>query len=128
MTHFEPNPDILQTYDREKEELLSRLTDDDLLLELRRRKRLARIQTERVIEGWRIDYGNFPPKEYILIEMMKQMAYDIGMRISVGEIKVPGMKIEEGRFEIPGKPRMDGDYTTPDLRYRIPFNFVVEKS
>lgn len=126
MTHFEPNPDILQTYDREKEELLSRLTDDDLLLELRRRKRLARIQAERVIEGWRINYGHCPPKEYILTELMKQMAYDIGMRISVGEIKVPGMKIEEGHFEIPGMPRREQS-TRKDLRYFIPFNFVVEK-
>lgn len=126
MTHFEPTPEVLKVYDNVKEHLLSQLTDEDLLLELRRRKRLARVQAEYVLEGWRRYLGNEPPKEYILPQLMKQMAHEIGVHLATGHTKIPGMKIEEGYFEIPGRPRMK-EYHTKDLRYYIPFNFVVEK-
>ena len=126
MTHFEPEPKILEVYDNHKEKLLGQLSDEDLLLELRRRKRLARLQAEYIVEGWRREYNAVPPKEYILPQLMKQIAHEIGVHLSTGHTKVPGMKIEEGHFEIPERPRM-GDYHTKDLRYFIPFNFVVEK-
>lgn len=126
MTHFEPTPEVLQVYDNVKEHLLSQLTDEDLLLELRRRKRLARVQAEWVIDGWRRAMDAAPPKEYILPQLMKQMAHEIGVHLATGHTKIPGMKIEEGHFETPGRPRME-EYHTKDLRYYIPFNFVVEK-
>ena len=128
MTHFEPNPKdgIFQVIEGDKEHLLSKLTDEDLLLELRRRKRLARVQSEYVIEGWRRHLGDEPPKEYMLSQLMKQMAYEISSHLATGHTKIPGMKIEEGYFEVPGRPSM-GEYHTKDLRYYIPFNFVVEK-
>lgn len=128
MTHFEENSKdrVFQIYEGDKEHLLSKLSDEDLLLELRRRKRLARVQSEYVIEGWRRHLGDETPKEYILTQLMKQMAHEIGVHLATGHTKIPGMKIEEGHFEIPERPRM-GDYHTKDLRYYIPFNFVVEK-
>lgn len=126
MTHFEPTPEVLQVYDNVKENLLSQLTDEDLLLELRRRKRLARVQAEYIVEGWRRVMGDAAPKEYILPQLMKQIAHEIGVHLSTGHTKIPGMKIEEGHFEIPGRSHMR-DYHTKDLRYYIPFNFVVEK-
>ena len=126
MTHFEPTPEVLQVYDNVKEHLLSQLTDEDLLLELRRRKRLARVQAEWVIDGWRRAIDAAPPKEYILPQLMKQMAHEIGVHLATGHTKIPGMKIEEGHFETPGITRME-QYHTKDLRYYIPFNFVVEK-
>lgn len=128
MTHFEPTPTdkILQVFEGDKEHLLSKLSDEDLLLELRRRKRLARVQAEWVVDGWRRHLGDDPPKEYILPQLMKQMAHEIGVHLATGHTKIPGMKIEEGYFESPERPRMR-EYHTKDLRYYIPFNFVVEK-
>lgn len=127
MTHFEPpiEKPILEVYNHEKEELLRRLTDEDLLLELRRRKRLARVQSEWVLEGWRIDHGATPPQNYILDSLMKGMAYEIAHGLSSGRTKLPGMKIERGRFESPLRPRLES--SALDVRYFIPFNFVVEK-
>jgi hypothetical protein len=126
MTHFEPEPKILEVYDNHKEKLLGQLSDEDLLLELRRRKRLAHLQVEYIVEGWRRVMGDAAPKEYILPQLMKQIAHEIGVNLSTEHTKIPGMKIEEGHFEIPGMPRMR-EYHTKDLRYFIPFNFVVEK-
>jgi hypothetical protein len=128
MTHFEPNPTdkILQVFEGDKEHLLSKLSDEDLLLELRRRKRLARVQTEYVLEGWRRYLGYEPPREYIISKLMKEAGHEVGRQILSHGVKLTGMKIEEGYFEIPGRPRMR-DYHTKDLRYFIPFNFVVEK-
>lgn len=127
MTSFEPElPSILEVYD-EKDHALKSFSDNDLLLELRRRGRLQRIVQEQVIEGWRRAHGAVPPQDYIITRLMRDAGYAIGAHLSAGSLKVPGMKIEEGRFEIPGMRRMDGDYHTPDLRYRIPFNFVVDK-
>jgi hypothetical protein len=127
MTHFEPpiEKPILEVYSHEKEELLRRLTDEDLLLELRRRKRLARVQSEWVLEGWRIDHDAAPPQSYILDDLMKNIAYGISRDISSGRTKLPGMKIESGRFESPFGPRPES--SALDIRYFIPFNFVVEK-
>ena len=127
MTSFEPEPEVLQVYDGDKDQKLRSLSDNDLLLELRRRGRLQRIVQEQVIEGWRRAHGAVSPQDYIITRLMRDAGYAIGAHLSAGSLKVPGMKIEEGRFEIPGMRRMDGDYHTPDLRYRIPFNFVVEK-
>ena len=81
MTHFEPDRKVLEVYDNVKEHLLSQLTDEDLLLELRRRKRLARLQAEYIVEGWRREYNAVPPKEYILPQLMKQIAHEIGVSL-----------------------------------------------
>lgn len=109
-----------------KSQELKKFSDEDLLLELRLRKRLVRTQAEWVVEGWRIDHDSAPPKEYIIDSLMKAMAYEISRNISGGQTKLPGMKIERGRFEMPERPRIDLSFT-PDIRYYIPFNFVVEK-
>jgi hypothetical protein len=126
MTHFEPEvPSILEIYD-EKHHVLQSFSDNDLLLELRRRKRLARTQAEWVVEGWRIDRGAAPPAHYVIESLLRGTTHEIAARLSSGQEKLPGMKIERGRFDMPGRPRIDIS-STPDVRYYIPFNFVVEK-
>lgn len=126
MTHFEPEPKILEVYDNHKEKLLGQLSDEDLLLELRRRKRIGRVQVEQVIEGYRREFGSEPPREYMISQLMKEAGHEVGRQILSHGVKIPGMKIEEGHFEIPGMPSMR-EYHTKDLRYYIPLNFVVEK-
>lgn len=105
-----------------KEQELKKFTDDDLLLELRRRKRLARVEADHVISGMHREFGHEPPRDYILPRMMREAGYEVGTRLLRGEFKIPGMKEEEGYFD--DRPRYLGK---KDFRYFIPFNFVVEK-
>lgn len=101
---------------------LRKFSDDDLLLELRRRGRFARVETSHTIEGWRLAFGSAPPREYILKSLFKELGVVISERVIPGQVKIPGMKEEKGFFT--DRPRYSGHQ---DLRYTIPLNFVVDK-
>lgn len=95
-------------------------TDEELLLELRRRGRLKRLEGQFIQEGWRKEHG--PPEEYILRRLCRDIGDQIGIEVAAKKFQLIGQKREEGHF-------LPGPYTSRhlDVRYRIPFNFVVDK-
>lgn len=103
-------------------EKLAQFTDEELLLELRHRERLKRIEADYIIEGWRLRMGEgaFPPDEYIQINLAKCIGEKIGHGILAGKFKVPGQRVERGGFQ------MFTDPVEPDKKFILPLNFVVE--
>lgn len=103
-------------------EKLAQFTDEELLLELRHRKRLMRLEADYVIEGWRLRMGEgaFQPDEYIQINLAKCIGEKIGHSILAGKFKVPGQRVERGSFT------MFPDYGERDKKFIFPLNFVVE--
>ena len=101
-------------------ELTQQFTDEELLLELRRRGRLKTLMGEFVQEGCREEHC--PPEEYILRRLCRDIGDQIGIEVAAKKFQLIGQKREEGHF-------IPGPYTSRHLgvRYTVPFNFVVDK-
>tara|TARA_Y100000310_G_scaffold341743_1_gene441877 strand:+ start:622 stop:996 length:375 start_codon:yes stop_codon:yes gene_type:complete len=92
-------------------------TDDELLIELRRRGRIARVEAHDVVPGRYRD------------DVSHQMQFKTGMMKAIDEMirqlgthrAIPGSKIEnvEERHAVPGSP--------PGRRMRLPLNVIVNK-
>lgn len=95
-------------------------TDEELLMELRHRGRLKRLEGQFIQEGWRKESG--PPEEYIFRRMCREIGDEIGLNVAAKKLKLPGQKVEQGHF-------LPGPYTSRhlDIKYRVVLNFVVEK-
>jgi hypothetical protein len=114
------------TFDPERQvevrKLLRQFTDEELLMELRHRNRLKRIEADHIIEGWRIDHKAVPPDEYIKIRLAQEVGRKIGDSVVRKDIKIPGDRVEEGFFtDFPER----SDWRK-DKKFVFPLNFVVE--
>lgn len=99
---------------------LAEFTDGDLLLELRRRKRFARIDSEFIIEGWRREVTHSPPREYVYERLCREIGHQINARLMTGDIDLPG-RIEKEM------PWTSGQFPSKmkSLQYRLPVNLVI---
>lgn len=105
-------------------EKLREFTDEELLMELRRRNRLKRVESNHIIEGWRLALGPNanPPDEYLRIRLAEQVGRRIGEAVVSRTFKIPGDRVEEGFFtEYPERSNF-----RKDKRFIFPLNFVVE--
>lgn len=97
---------------------LKKFTDDELLLELRRRKRFARIQYSCIVPRYITEAeGVNAPDEYVFPRMFSELGRELARSYLVGELPLPGMKRER-------------ENVTPfsyNERFIIPMNIVVEK-
>lgn len=91
------------------------ITNEELLMEVRRRDLLGRVDAHEIIPGWRIAMGSHPPDDYVFTRLGRLL----GEKISVW--KLPGKKIQEGHFLDPVHP-----YHTKDRKLTLVFNFVKE--
>lgn len=98
---------------------LRRFSDEDLLLELRRRKRFMRLEYNAVVPrriSRTCDDLN-APDSYVYPRLFREMGWEISQKYLMGDLKIPGMKREK-------------ENETPfgyDERFIIPLNIVVEK-
>lgn len=120
MESFEPSPEWSAM--PEPEEKLARLaqeyTDDQILLEARRRGLLMRVEAQTVAPSYAVEAG-FPLAEQI-VKTMDAAAYEAAKTcLSVGR-QPRGMKVDLA--DDPGCP-----YGGKHRRVRIPLNFVVER-
>lgn len=99
-----------------------RFTDEELLLEIRRRGRIYRIVAEHVNPGFLIRFGNAPPDDYIWSRLGREIGYQIGDRVAAGLLKLPGVRTEMGFFSESG----DDTYIHKDKKFILPLNFIVE--
>lgn len=97
-----------------------RFTDEDLLIELRRRGRTERIVTEHVNPGHLVHYGNAPPDDYVWSLLGREIGYQIGNRIAGGLLRVPGQRTQMGFFS-----SQLGEIHK-DKKFILPLNFIVE--
>lgn len=97
---------------------LRRFSDEDLLLELRRRKRFARIQYSCVIPRHITKAeGVNAPDEYVFPRMFSELGRELARSYLGGQLPLPGMKREH-------------ENVTPfsyNEHFVIPMNIVVEK-
>lgn len=107
---------MIQDDDR-KRALLDQLTDDDLLNELRSRKRLFRLEAETIAPESAVRSG-YPLTEQIL-NTFRQIGHEVGRRASAG-LPVPGCKEDS----VKGDGVTRSPYET-GRRYTAVLNFVV---
>lgn len=98
---------------------LKELTDEELLMELRRRGRLRRVVVEQIIPGFRVHMSSCPPDEYMISKMAQEVGYEIGQKLLAGRFKIPGNRIERGKF-------INNPDIYQDKKFILPLNFVVE--
>ena len=97
---------------------LRRFSDEDLLLELRRRKRFARIQYSCVIPRHITKAeGVNAPDDYVFQRMFSELGRELASKYLGGELPLPGMKRE----------RENETHFTYLEKFTIPMNIVVEK-
>lgn len=98
---------------------LQPFTDLQLLLELRRRKRLGRVVATTIIPGYTLERGNDVPVEYQMHQTFKQAAHNAAEAWLKGTVPT-GAKIERGHFE--DRPR---GHEALDRRVLLPLNYVI---
>jgi hypothetical protein len=120
MTHFEPqSPDMIGQSDERLERLQHGYSDEELLIELRRRGRLARVETEVVVPQRYVEDGF--PIEMQIKKAWREFAYEAA-RLHVGGTKPTGAKVDT----VVG----DGVTRSPlerSRRVRFAVNYVVDR-
>ena len=97
---------------------LQKFNDDELLLELRRRKRFARIQYTGFIPRYITKAeGVNAPDDYVFPRMFSELGRELARKYLGGELPLPGMKRE----------RENETHFTYLEKFTIPMNIVVEK-
>lgn len=118
MPYFEPmNPAYVTPYDP-GQRLLEQFSDLELLLELRKRKRLGRVTAEETVPGRYVDQGY--PLDGQIHEAYKRIAWELN-KAHQPDRQPPGCKLETGRFmnggPFLGEPR--------DRKVTLVLNYVV---
>jgi hypothetical protein len=111
---------FLNSPEQTKSTDFERFTDEELLLEIRRRGRTMRIVTEHITPGYQMRFGEAPPDEYIWPRLGRDIGYQIGERIAAKLLKIPGQRTEMGFFS----PQFGEIHK--DKKFILPLNFIVE--
>lgn len=123
MTKFEPYDDTPGVTDETSEDYIRQMrlehhySDDELLLELRRRGRIARVEAADVVPGGYVDDIKL---DYQFHRVFSMAADEIARQIGTHE-RIPGASVEivDDRYRSPGFP--------PGRRMRMALNVIVEK-
>jgi hypothetical protein len=91
-------------------------TDTELLLELRRRGRLNRVEAFTVAPGYSVSNGY--PLEHQMSGTFRELGHELCKAHLAGR-KLTGFKVEHGDF---GR---FGNSGTPDRKITVPCNYVI---
>ena len=115
--HFEASPPDEKALKLQM--LFKDVTDTDLLLELRRRGRIGRVDYHLVVPSYAVAQG-YPVEDQIR-HCYKGLGNALGVKLN-GEITLPGSKVEYGRFDdFPGC----GDPHQRDRKVTLVVNYIT---
>jgi len=119
MTHFEPESTQLGEYDEKTMRLEHDYTDEDLLIELRRRGRLARVECENIVPDRYVTDGL--AIEYQIKNAWRDIAQEAA-RLHVQGRAPTGAKVENVQGNGLSMPPSE-----KGRRIRFAVNYVVDK-
>lgn len=119
MTHFEPASSELGEFDEKTFRLQNHYSDEELLVELRRRGRLARIEGENIAPERFVSDGM--PVSYQIERVWRQIAEEAARR-HVSGTKPTGEKVENVMGDGLAGPRFE-----TGRRVRFALNYVVDR-
>lgn len=118
MPHFEPQT-VLTVSQEMREELLQTFSDEDLLLELRRRGRLARVDVENIVPDRYLKDGM--PVDYQIDRAWREFAHEAA-RLHINGLAPTGAKVENVRGDNKTVPAFE-----TGRRVRFAVNYVVDR-
>lgn len=120
MTHFEPTTDeIIKPADERMLRLENEYSDEELLLELRRRGRLARVETEIIVDQRYVDDG-YPIEQQI--QKAWHHAGNEAARLHCGGTTPTGAKVDSVKGDGVNRPGFE-----KGRRVRFAVNYVVDR-
>lgn len=119
MPHFEPQSDMIEQSDMRLERLRVEYTDEELLIELRHRGRLARVEVENIAPDYYVKDG-FPVENQIEAAW-RDFAYEAAARHVKGTAPT-GAKAENVRGDNKTVPAFE-----TGRRVRFAVNYVVDR-
>ena len=120
MTHFEPqSPDMIGQWDERLERLQHGYSDEELLIELRRRGRLARVEGEDIAPEYAVKDGM--PLEYQIERVWHSITHECA-RLHMSNTIPTGAKLDTVMGDGVSRPQHE-----KGRRVRFAVNYVVDR-